>query len=345
MKLTSKILTAVAASVFAFGSHAQIIASNQNNQLDNVGNIQNNNQNIPRGNVLSIKMPQKGLGRKIVEDTTFTYYQQFLGPTLAGDGNQTYNVFQGAGAGAEQKSGRAPLQSFHAVNLRHQINSNWGAGVSLAVSNGYTKEVQNPNGDLNKPDNQFFNARAYVNAPAVTFSVGTLFTTISYEAPTSVISRQQDMTAGWVISESFSFKIPSARWNVGVMAQAYRMYYKDNVSKSQVVFPDGTVCDVQFCGRNVTNYQTMIVSGGPYVNYRFNDNWMVGSIVTVDWDQKGRQTDTLKFNNNLPHRGRATVSYFPSSLKNLASMGVFTQALLKFRPETTAVGAEFMLRF
>lgn len=345
MKLNFKSLSVVAVALLAQGAFAQIIASNQNNQIDN---NQNNNQNIPRGNVLAIKMPQKGMGRKLVEDTTFTYYQQFLGPTLGGDGNQTYNVFQAAGSGPEQKSGKAPMQSFHAINLRHQITADWGAGVSLAASNGYTSTVRNPNGDVNTPDNQFFNARAYVNMPALKTRLGTLFSTISYEAPTSVISRQQDMRFGWVVSESFAFNIPSVRWTAGVMGQAYRMVYTNNTVSKPTRFTDpgplqGQICTL--CSPTVSEYQTLILSGGPYVNYRFNDNWMLGSLVTLDWDQKGNQTNSTKFNNNLPHRARMTASYFPSSLKNLASVGVFTQALLKFRPDTTAVGAEFMLRF
>jgi hypothetical protein len=89
----------------------------------------------------------------------------------------------------------------------------------------------------------------------------------------------------------------------------------------------------------------MIVSGGPYLNYRFSDKWMLGSLLTFDWDQRGLQTSSQEFNNNLSDRGRVTLSYFPQKLKYLQSVGVFSQALLKFRPETTAFGADFSLRF
>lgn len=322
-------------TTLAMGSaHGQILANNMNQNQSDQGQT-SNNQNIPRGNILAIKMPQKGLARKIIEDTSVTYYQQFLGPTAAGSGSETYNVFQAAGVGSEQNSGRAPLQSFHAVNVRHQINADWGMGASLAVSNGYTSTVTNPNGDVNTPDNQFFNARVYVNTPAFRTKFGTLFSTISYEAPTSVISREDDMRFGWVISESFAFNTQSPRWTAGMMAQAYRMVYNENVKP--YYFADGST-------GTPTSMQTMIVSGGPYVNYRFNDRWMAGSLLTLDWDQRGTQTGTTKFNNNLPHRGRATVTYFPS-VKHISSVGLFTQALLKFRPGTTAFGAEFSLRF
>ena len=87
------------------------------------------------------------------------------------------------------------------------------------------------------------------------------------------------------------------------------------------------------------------MSGGPYLAYRFNDNWGMNSSVTFDWDQRGNQTGTQSFNNNLPDRARLGLSYFPTRLKQLANVGVFTQGLLKYTTDTQAVGGEFALRF
>ncbi len=327
-------------NLMASASGQQQNSQNQNNSsLMNSNNFSEGNN----GNVISIKMPQRGLWQKLREDTSFTYYQQFLGPTGKGPSSETYNVFQSAGVGNEKNSGRAPVQSFHAFNLRHQINPNWAVGTSLAVSKGYGSEVTNKNGDVNTPDNQFFNARAYVNLPAARFNSGTLFSTISYEAPSSVISREQDMTWGWVVAETYAIKLPSYKWTTGFTAQAYRMYYKENTRVRPYFFPDGTQSTIP----TVTEMQTLIVSGGPYLNYQATENWLLGSAVVLDWDQRGGQTNTTKYNNNLPHRGRLSASYFPYSqtFKQLASVGVFAQALLKFRPETTAFGAEFSLKF
>ena len=321
-----------------------LIAADNNQQQLNGSNNQlnssliNSNQNYQNGTVITVKMPQRSIWQKLREDTSFTYYQQFLGPTAAGRADQTYNVFQAASSGPEQKSGRAPIQSFHAVNLRHQINANWSVGVSLAVSKGYAGEVRNQNGDLNKPKDQFFNARAFVNVPPARFNAGTLFTTISYEAPTSVISRQENMRYGLVLAESFALKMPSYKWSGGWTAQAYRMFYKQNVVP--YYFPDGS--------QGIpTQQQTLILSTGPYLNYSINEHWTATSSVILDWDQRGNQSNTTNFNNNLPHRGRMGISYMPTNpyLRNVSSVGLFTQALLKFRPETTAFGFEFALRF
>lgn len=286
--------------------------------------------------VLSIKLPQKSLGRKILENTTLSYYQQFLGPTLQGRSNETYNVFQ-EGMDAPG-TGRAPLQSFHAVNLRYQFNSNWAMGASLAATNGYTKEVENRGGIVNNGDSLFYNARVYVTLPAWETSLGSLSSTVSYEAPTSTISRNDDMTWGVVVTESFTFRSSNPRWTYGLLGQYYRVNFdhKDNVKPP--------TCDPGFICTG-TSLQTVIISGGPFASYRFNDNWQAGSSITLDWDQRGPQSGSREYNNNLPHRGRLGLSYFPNKLKYLTSVGVFTQALLKFRPETTAVGAEFAVKF
>jgi hypothetical protein len=314
--------------------HKRTLALNSAPQMQNQTSGAGS-QNLSNGSqqVLQIKMPQKSLTRRLLDNTSLTYYHQFLGPTAAGSINETYNVFQ-EGMNVE-RSGRAPLQSFHAANLRYQINPKWAIGASLAAVNGYTREVENRGGGVNRPGDEFFNARAYVSLPALAFSFGTLYSTVSYEAPTSVISRNDGMTGGLVISESLSFNMPNRKWNVGILGQYYRAYFNQDRNVKPPPFPGGTP----------TQLQTVIVSGGPYVNYRFNDNWQLGSVFTFDWDQRGVQTDSREFNNNLPHRGRTTLSYFPKNLKFVSNMGVFSQALLKFRPETTAFGAEVALRF
>ena len=305
-------------------------------QSNNQGNFQNQNANQTQ--FIQTSMPQKSLGRRILENTSLGYYQQFLGPTAKGPGSQTYNVFQ---EGIDSPgTGKSPLQSFHAVSLRHQVTTNWGFGASISAVNGYNDGVENTDRSgstfINGPDTQFFNARAFVALPPLRFSPGTLFTTVSYEHPTSSISKEDEMRWGWVLAQSFAFNIPNHRWSAGLMGQVYRLYYKNNV-KAPPFSP-------AFGGRP-TPLQTMIVSGGPYLNYRFSDKWMIGSLVTFDWDQRGLQTGSREFNNNLSDRARVTVSYFPQRLKYLQSVGIFSQALLKFRPETTAFGADFLLRF
>ncbi len=303
-------------------------------QSSRQGSYQNSSN---QAQVLQTKMPQKSLGQRLWENTTLGYYQQFLGPTASGSSSETYNIFQ---EGIDNPgSGRAPLQSFHAVNLRHQINTDWAIGATLSAVNSYTDKVQNKNLDgttfETTPESIWFNARAYVSIPSLVTSAGTLFTTLSFEAPTSSISKDDEMRYGLVASQSFAFALPDVRWTAGLTGQIYRMYYQNNV-KAPPFSPS--------LGGVPTPLQTMIVSGGPYVNYRFNDKWMLGSLLTFDYDQRGVQSGSRDFNNNLPHRGRVNLTYFPQ-IKYVQSVGLFTQTLLKFRPSTTAIGADVSVKF
>ncbi len=293
------------------------------------------NTQIRETQVMRISMPQKAPEKKFLEKTTLGYYHQFLGPTAGGTQGVTYNVFQ-EGINSPG-SGFAPYQSFHVISLRQEINADWAVGGTLSMVNGYTDEVQNTDNKgqtfSNNGETQFFNARAFVSLPKLRFNSGTLFTTLSYEHPTSTISQSDDMRWGWVAAQSFALNLPSVRWSAGFMGQIYRIYYENNVKAPP--FPGGTS----------TPLQTMIVSLGPYASYRFSDKWMLSSMMTFDWDQRGEQTESTQFNNNLSDRGRVTLTYFPQQIKYLQSVGLFTQALLKYTPDTTAFGADFSVRF
>lgn len=297
-----------------------------------------NSQNALQGNnFITTKSPKKSFGDRLLERTSFSYYHMFMGPTLSGSMNETYNVFQEGVDNPE--TGRAPLQSFQSVLLRHDLTPDWGLGVSLAASNGYTEEVRNSGerGNVtNTPDTLFFNARAHLYLPALDLGVVSLFSTFSYEAPTSVISRDDNMRFGLVLTENVAIKTSLTNpWSGGFTAQIYRMFYEDN----QKPIPG---CDPLDCVP--TQLQTQIITVSPYVNYRFSDKWNWGNMLILDWDQRGVQANSREFNNNLPHRLRSTITYYPGRFK-ITNVGVFAQALTKFRPSTTMVGAEIAFRF
>lgn len=288
--------------------------------------------NRNQSQVLEIEMPQKSFGRRLMEDTSLSYYTQFLGPTMGGAGGQSYNVFQEA---------NTPYQNFHSVALRYKINNDWAVGASLAAVNAYgetTTSQQNGNKGTMLRD-EFFNARAFVSLPVWRIAPGTLFTTISYEAPTSNVARADNMQYGAVLSQSFAFNLKDIKWSAGLTWQYYRAFYKENlVTRPKDYYFPGSVPE------RIAR-QTTIVNAGPYLGYRFNDRWGMNSSLTFDWDQRGNQTNTRSFNNNLPDRGRVGVSYYPQKIKQIANVGVFSQALLKYTTNSHIVGAELALNF
>lgn len=284
------------------------------------------NTGFSQSQVIQTDLPQRSIGQRILDNTTLGYYHQVLGPTLKGPSGETYNVFQ---------ESRSPYQSFHAANLKYQINNDWAAGVSIAAVNAYGDTITNQQTGLKsdtKVRDEFFNTRLFVSTPALKIAPGTLFTTISYEAPTSVFARTNGMRYGAVLAQSFALNLPGYNWTAGVMWQYYRMFYEQNVVPPR----NGYLSLAR---------QTTIVSGGPYVGYRFNDRWGMNSSLTFDWDQRGNQTGSGSFNNNLPDRARLGVTYYPTKIKQLASVGLFTQTLIKYSADTQAIGGEFALKF
>lgn len=297
------------------------------------GRATRSNREVRTMETISTDMSSGNSAKRFLKNLNLGYYQQFLGPTLSGPSGETYNVYQ---EGMDTpRSGRAPLQSFHTLSLRYKISDNWAVGGSVAAVNGYTDQVENRGGVTNNGDTTFFNSRLSLFLPNVSGSFGTFFTTLSYELPTSEIARDNRQRFGWVIGETLALKLPSYKWTAGISGQIYRIYYEN--SQRAAVLPNGFRA-------MPTQLQTMIVSVSPYVNYRFNDKYQLGSTLVMDWDQRGFQESSREFNNNLPHRARVTGTYFPS-MKYLSSVGVFTQALVKFRPDTTAVGAELAVNF
>ncbi len=283
--------------------------------------------------VLQTEMPQKSLGRRIMQDTSLNYYTQFLGPTVGGPSGETYNVFQEA---------RAPYQNFHAANIRYQINPSWAAGVSLAASNAYGDTVtsqQNGLSNNTKVRDEFYNARAFVQLPSFKTKAGILFTTVSYEAPTGVVARDTGMQYGGVLTQSFAVSLPSVKWTTGIAWQYYRAVFNKNV----VSYPKDHLFPGSFAYSEAR--QTTIFNAGPYLGYRFNDKWGMNSSMTFDWDQRGNQADTRSFNNNLPDRARVGISYYPTTFKQITNVGIFTQALVKYTTDTQALGAEMALKF
>lgn len=282
---------------------------------------------------ISTDMSSASSQKNIFKNTDLGYYQQFLGPTLSGPSGETYNVYQ-EGMDVD-RSGRAPLQSFHTLSLRHRLTDQVGVGGSLAAVNGYSDSVVNRKGVVNDGATTFFNARLSSFLPNISSALGTFVTTLSLELPTSEIARENKQRLSWVIAETLLFRLSSYKWTAGISGQIYRLNYEN--AQRAAFLPSGERL-------TPTQLQTMIVSLSPFVNYRFSDKYQLGSTVVMDWDQRGIQEGSRDFNNNLPHRARVTATYFPG-VKFVSNVGLFTQALVKFRPGTTALGGEVALNF
>jgi hypothetical protein len=298
--------------------------------LENASAQTNNNNNATLSTMPLItpslvkKIETPGILKSFVQKFNLNYYMQVLGPSPALPSNQTYNVF------IESKS---PLQMFHAAGLVYQLPKNFAISATFAGITHFSESVKTETGKVEN-ESLLFNPRLNMILPGLRSTYATFYHTLGYEFSANTLSREDEMKRGYVLSQSIAFSTPvSSNWSFGLLSQVIRYEYESNVKPAPCT------------GCFSIPLQTLIASTGPYVNYRISDKWMVYNIVTFDWDQRGEQTGTTNFNNNLPDRFRLGIKYFPQKpLLGLGYVGLFTQGLLKTSSETTVIGADLSFR-
>jgi hypothetical protein len=262
------------------------------------------------------RFEDKSFWKKLTQEVSLSYYVALMGPTITGPEMETYNIFL---------EGRGPMQTFHAMNLRWQFNSRWAVGTTLAG-------IHHINTDKRRNDNTLFDSRVYLATPGIDLGFARMFNTFSLELPTTQISRDNELKYGLVLSQAISFKLPPSRFSSGWLSQIIRYTYERKTLPPP--FPGGFATDLQ----------TTLVTTGPYLNYQLSSQWQIASLLSFDWDQRGSQQDTLRFNNNLEDRVRLALNYFFQT-KPFTHVGFYTQATTKLRDDKTIIGLDFSLKF
>ncbi len=263
------------------------------------------------------------LWKTLTEKLSLSYYFSLMGPSPGLPSDQTYNVFL---------EGNAPLQTFHALNLRWQFNPDWAIGATLSGIHHFTGPVETDEGFINDNTAELFNARFYVAVPGFGVGFARAFHTFSIEIPSTPGSRNDELKFGLVASQTLVFALPPSRFVAGWTTQIIRYRY------AQATLPP------PFIGGLPTPLQTTLVTMGPYVNFQLAPQWQIASLISFDWDQRGNETDTTEFNNNLPDRARLALNYFFQTAP-FTHVGVYTQMLTNPTTDTTIVGFDFSLKF
>jgi hypothetical protein len=263
------------------------------------------------------------LWKTLTEKLSLTYYFSLMGPSPGLPSDQTYNVFL---------EGPAPLQTFHAFNLRWQFNPDWAMGITASGIHHFTSPVTTDEGFCNDNNAEMFNLRAYVAVPSLDLKFARAFHTFSIEFPTTPGSRDDELKYGLVVSQALAFALPPSRFSAGWSTQFIRYKY------AQATLPP------PFVGGLPTPLQTTLLTTGPYANFQLAPQWQIASSVTFDWDQRGNQTDTSELNNNLPDRFRLALNHLFQT-PPFTHVGVYLQGLTKPTMDTTIIGFDFSLKF
>jgi hypothetical protein len=110
-------------------------------------------------------------------------------------------------------------------------------------------------------------------------SVFSLSSGLTYVHPTTDSSMDNNMQYSIIVDPNFRFKTRNYSLTPGIMLNGQRYYYQKN--------------EGPFFKR-----QTFTLTASPYINYHINDNLLLKTSLTFDWDQAGQQHGT-DLNNNL----------------------------------------------
>lgn len=338
MRRFSRLLLTGALVASAGQAWAQTTAPTAKNPVNSTSNL--------GGSILVVTKeaaPEASFLERLRSSTTLLGYMSYIGPTVAGPIDQTYNVFRTVN---KKNDAPSPQQMYLSGNLRFNINTNWSVGATLAATVDTTKRAKTGKyyyyGNTvaenhwetlyNKPERTWYNARAYVTLPMLDLNKALLFNTISWEFPTSNDSKRDEMRYGIVLSQTLALRLPWPKITAGLNTQFIRYRYGRSVDPPP--FPGGSP----------SPFQTTFVFINPYMNYALADTWQLAGQVMFDWDQKGHQTDTLQFNNNLPDRVRLGVNHYFTS-GHFKHVGVFMQGLTEPRSDRTLIGADMSVLF
>jgi hypothetical protein len=279
----------------------------------------------------------------IKSNLSFGYFMNFLGPSLSRPENgPTYNRFNsGNDYFGNKLDATDNTNYFNSLSLTYQVKQNFTVGYSYAwdetFNNGasykwkskqldgsfktFESDREPTRSDYNQRLNLFF-GNIYEGK---SFYLSTGF---SYEMPTSEVSQDNEMLYGLILNPTIAFKSETPGLFYGVTAQIQRDYYQNNS-----IF----VANCDSCYPN--EMQTMRTSVGHYLNYMISDKWTFQNTTNFDWDQRGIDTETNRFSNNMDDVIRFGFNY---RTNKVISLGPYTQAVL-FDPrlETTVVGFTF----
>lgn len=294
------------------------------------------------GRTRIIKNIQQPTMKKIGNDLSFSYYAQFLGPSLGGDyqSGATYNRFNtGQDDNGNAMDATGSYQVFHALTIGYQLSLNtkvyYGYSFQDDINDGIKYEEENLDGSTSEwerskgpSDNNkragftFFNV---INNDYVSLSLNTF-----YEFASTTGADGHEMEYGLGIAPTLSIKSDVSGLSYGISSEIQRNYYKNNEYYAK--FFDGSSSTIK------TKPQTLLVSVSPYLNYIISDLVTFKSSLQFDWDQKGDEVNSNDiYNKNLDDIAKIGLGF---NLGSGISTGLYLDiALEEASLAKTAVGA------
>jgi hypothetical protein len=251
-----------------------------------------------------------------------SYGLSFMGPRIAGSGNETYNIFI---------PDVAPVQLSHSWQLGVQVNPDLQLGFSVNSIQNIADNVAGKNGFIRGRTFETYDPEIYANLPNLIKVPGWfVFSSAKFSLPLTEASKNSGKISQITLDQNWTYSKPGSDWSFGASFEFQPIFFSDPM-------PTG-----------YTSRKTLYVSAGHLISYRISPILNIQSTSTLDFDH--RSPDSLgafNFTSNLDDTSRIAIYLSPAISNSIfISMGGYFQFLL-WSPtlETSIVGFDFSISF
>lgn len=247
-----------------------------------------------------------------------SYGLSFMGPRIAGSGNETYNIYI---------PDVAPVQLSHTWQLGAQVNPNLQLGFSVNSIQNIADNVTGKTGVVRGRTFETYDPEIYANLPNLVQVPGWfVFSSAKISIPLTEASKNSGKITQITLDQSWTFQKPGSDWSFGAAFEVQPIFYTDPMPPS-------------FSYR-----KTLYVAAGHLISYRISPTVNVQSTSNLDFDYR---SPAPKFTSNLDDTSRLAIYLSPAISKSIfLSLGGYFQFLL-WNPatETSIIGLDFSISF
>jgi len=225
--------------------------------------------------------------KKALSNFNFNYFTKYSGAALGGNYSQgaTFNRFDGGVQDGQDFDATGSYQLYQSFRLGYRFSNNWNLAYGVTFQENLSSDVEYKNiyGNTNTRSNgkSYNNHRVSLFVPGIlNTSIGVMSTSYFYEMPNQG-SRNSGMKYGLGFQPTFRFYSNVPTISFGINSSFERYFYDDSAF----------------------NPQGVMLSLGPYLNYRINDRFTLKNGLNFDWDQKGDQVGTTTLGRNMHNVG------------------------------------------
>ena len=251
-----------------------------------------------------------------------SYGLSFMGPRIAGSGNETYNIYI---------PDVAPVQLSHTWQLGVQVNPDLQLGISQFAIQNVSDHVVGTTGTIRGRSFEMYDPEIYANFPNLIQVPGWfVFTSAKFSVPITKASQDKLKITQITIDQSWTTSNPASNWSFGVSAELQPIFYADPRPAS------------------VQNRKTLYASIGHLISYRISPSVNIQSTSTIDLDHRSPDPmGPFNLTSNLDDTSRLSLYLNPQwSNSFFVSLGGYFQFLL-WKPgmETSILGMDFTISF